>query len=136
MKLLNHIKILSGAFVVSLGATVTSCNFLDIVPPEQATLYDATKDADATLGFLSSCYAGIANPIRTGKSESAADEYVNPPLWQNEGQRLSYDQSNQNQPADERWTNNYKFIGQTLLFLQELPNAAWYYRIGTCGMDG
>lgn len=123
MKLLNHIKILSGAFVVSLGATVTSCNFLDIVPPEQATLYDATKDADATLGFLSSCYAGIANPIRTGKSESAADEYVNPPLWQNEGQRLSYDQSNQNQPADERWTNNYKFIGQTLLFLQELPNA-------------
>ena len=52
MKLLNHIKALSGVFALSLGTMVTSCNFLDIVPPEQATLYDATKDADATLGFL------------------------------------------------------------------------------------
>lgn len=123
MKLLNHIKALSGVFALSLGTMVTSCNFLDIVPPEQATLYDATKDADATLGFLSSCYAGITNPILTGGTESAGDEYVNPPLWQNNGQRIAYDQSNQNAPADERWTKTWKYIGQTLLFLQELPKA-------------
>ena len=126
MKLLNHIKTLSGVFALSLGTMVTSCNFLDIVPPEQATLYDATKDADATLGFLSSCYAGITNPILSNGTESAGDEYVNPPLWQNNGQRIAYDQSNQNAPADERWTKTWKYIGQTLLFLQELPKACVY----------
>lgn len=123
MKLFNHIKTFSGVLLLSCGAVMTSCNFLDIVPPEQATLYDATKDADATLGFLSSCYAGIVNPIRYNASEGAADEYVNPPLWQGGDQKLAYDQSNQNQPADERWTTNCKYIGQTLLFLQELPKA-------------
>ncbi len=123
MKFLNHIKTVSGAMVLSLGTLVTSCDFLDIVPPEQATLADATKDADATLGFLCSCYAGIGNPVKYTASESSVDEYVCPQLWGNAGQRLSYDLSNQNAPADERWTNTYKYIGQTLLFLQELPNA-------------
>lgn len=41
MKLLNTIRILSGALFISLCCLTASCNFLEIVPVEQADLDDA-----------------------------------------------------------------------------------------------
>ena len=55
MKLLNTIRILSGALFISLCCLTASCNFLEIVPVEQADLDDATQDFNSTLGFLHSC---------------------------------------------------------------------------------
>lgn len=63
MKLLNTIRILSGALFISLCCLTASCNFLEIVPVEQADLDDATQDFNSTLGFLHSCYAGIQSPV-------------------------------------------------------------------------
>ena len=36
---------------------VTSCNYLDVVPPEQPGLPDAMKTHAAAQGFLYSCYS-------------------------------------------------------------------------------
>ena len=35
MKLLKSIKLIGGALLFSSGVLMTSCDFLDIVPPEQ-----------------------------------------------------------------------------------------------------
>lgn len=121
-KLKNIGKIAVLSLALCCGAT--SCNYLDVVPPEQADLSDATKDADATLGFLFSCYAGVRNPINYTALEAAADEYVLPPLWRLAGQMIAWDLNTPTAISDGwSWGSFYRFIGQCHLFLQELPNA-------------
>lgn len=124
MKLTNKIKLLSGTLVFALCSLTTSCEFLDVVPVEQPELPDATKDAEATLGFLYSCYAGIRNPIDYTSIEGSADEYALPQLWAHASVNGAYDLSTPKNCLDWRWGNNdYRFIGQSWLFLQELENA-------------
>ena len=49
MKLLKSIKLIGGALLFSSGVLMTSCDFLDIVPPEQVGMDDTcllyTSDA-------------------------------------------------------------------------------------------
>ena len=59
MKILSDTKIVSMALLLSAATLTTSCDYLDVVPPEQASLDDATKSHDRAMGFLFSCYAGI-----------------------------------------------------------------------------
>ena len=104
---------------------ISSCNYLDIVPVEQADLSDANQNNETTLGFLFSCYAGIRNPMSYTAFEQGCDEYVLPPLWGHGGQ---YIQWNNNTPGGiyDGWSwgnNNYRFIGQCYLFQRELHNA-------------
>lgn len=82
---LANITLLSLAMTCSM----TSCDYLDIVPPEQADLQDANKDRAGTLGFLYSCYAGVMNPMTYTGLEMGSDEYVLPRLWQNAGQKFN-----------------------------------------------
>lgn len=126
MKLRNKIKIVSGALLTSLCCMTTSCNFLEIVPEEQAGLIDATQNYNSTLGFLYSCYAGIKNPISYIYPEASADEYAIPLEWDVNGYaalKFAHDLNTPNQYNDGRWDKFYRYIGQTLLFLQELDNA-------------
>lgn len=122
MKLLNSIKILVVAILL-MGTFFTSCDYLDVVPPEQAKLSDATRDYDATLNFLYSCYSGIRNPMNYSTTEAASDEWVLPPLWNEAMHRMLYDLNPTSSPAEWRWGNYYRYIGQCHLFLQQLPNA-------------
>ena len=66
---LANITLLSLAMTCSM----TSCDYLDIVPPEQADLQDANKDRAGTLGFLYSCYAGGMNPMNYEGLEMGSD---------------------------------------------------------------
>ena len=61
---MSFFRNLSNVALLSLAMTcsMTSCEYLDIVPPEQPDLQDANKDRAGTLGFLYSCYAGVINP--------------------------------------------------------------------------
>lgn len=120
MKIINSIKQLSVAILLS-GLLFTSCNFLDVVPPEQAKLSDATKDYDATLSFLYSCYAGIKNPMNYSTTEAAADEWVLPPLWNEAAHQKLYDLDRG--LLEWRWGHYYRYVGQCHLFLKELANA-------------
>lgn len=123
MKTLKNIGKIALLSLALCGGT-TSCNYLDVVPPEQASLPDATKNPESTLGFLFSCYGGIRNPFDYQTVEAGADEYVLPPLWNTGSQKITWDLNLPTNIADGwSWGSNYRFIGQCLLFLQQLPHA-------------
>lgn len=117
MKLLKNIKQWSCAFMAAMFL-MTSCDFLDVVPPEQAELPDATKTVESTLGFLYSCYAGVRNPMPYTDIEASADEYALPPLWMHTSHKAAYDLNTPQSSLDHRWGRFYRFIGQTLLFFE------------------
>lgn len=123
MKLFKNIKLYAASLVIAMGCSVTSCDFLEVVPAEKPTLPDATKDYTTTLGFLYSCYAGIQNPVYFAKPEGSSDEFAIPGLWSYACQSVGYGLYNPHNLLDHRWGNYYRFIGQCHLFLQELENA-------------
>ena len=117
-------KIVSMALLFSAATLTTSCDFLDVVPPEQASLSDATKSHDRAMGFLFSCYGGIGvdNPCNyLGEVASSTDEYTLPYSWSGDGMWDDYacntaSATNQNW----LWGTTYQYIGQCLLFQKEL----------------
>ena len=119
---MNHISIfkkLLGGGLLSV-ALLSSCNYLDVVPPEQAKLKDATKTYESTLAFLYSCYTGVSTDrFNYSGVESASDEWVLPPLWaEDAGIRGLWTPQSM---GAWRWGNNYyRFIGQCHLFAKEL----------------
>lgn len=124
---MNNIKsvkaIVCSAMLALATAGVSSCSYLDVVPPEQASLKDATKDHDATLSFLYSCYAGITMPMLYSGVEAASDEWVLPPLWNEGMHKILYGLDLPGNIVEWRWGHYYRYIGQCLLFLRELENA-------------
>lgn len=123
MKLLRNIKLYTVSLIIAMGASVASCDFLEVVPAEKPTLPDATKDYTTTLGFLYSCYAGIQNPVYFSRPEGSADEFAIPELWGYACQNVGYGLYTPSNLIDHRWGAFYRFIGQCHLFLQELENA-------------
>lgn len=126
MKLINQIKKIGGLLTLS-ACLLTSCDYLDVVPPEQPGLGDAVKTPESTLGFLYSCYAGIkgsSNPMTyTGMEAASADEFVYPEVWGHSGQRAGWGLLTPDSYGEWKWGNIYRYIGQCHLFLSQLPYA-------------
>lgn len=132
MKLKNIFKF---ATIVAASATllgVTSCNYLDVVPPEQPGLADAMKNHDNAKGFLHSCYEKMyqrdfnARDYRSAINAST-DEYLITETWYaNEGApayAILRNTQTTTAPAGYNpnfWDTFYAGIGQTLLFDQQL----------------
>jgi hypothetical protein len=120
-KRLKHISVLS---LLALAGFTTSCDYLDVVPPEQPNLSDATSSHDRALGFLYSCYKGTVAGDNAwnylGEIMSSTDETVLPFSW-TEGNWQAYS-FNTASPNNQNWLwgTTYKYVGQCLLFLQEL----------------
>ena len=99
-------KFIIGAAVVT--TSLTSCNYLDVVPVEQATLDDAYKKPELTLAYLYSCYSGLKkwNPVDYYNEDVAStDEYVLPPNWNGDAYNI---QTNQRSSATGGgWTWRY-----------------------------
>lgn len=121
MKMFNKIKLYAVALVVS-GGMVSCADYLDVVPPEQAGLPDATRDYESTLNFVYSCYAGVDNPMGYSAMEAASDEWALPPKWRETMHTIVYGFSS---PMADlgKWGHYYKYVGQCNLFLRELPKA-------------
>lgn len=129
MKLKHIWKYAVTAVACGTLAGVTSCNYLDVVPPEQPGLEDAMKTHQDALGFLYSCYAGTtdvnATPTEyTSPMCSSTDEYVLP-----YDQMTAYPQiraaASNTQSTDLSnihwlWGSVYRYIGQCLLFEEQL----------------
>ena len=126
MRLTNKMRKIGSLLILS-ACCLTSCDYLDVVPPEQAGLEDAIKKPESTLGFLYSCYAGIkgsSNPITyTGIESGSTDEFVYPELWSSSGQKAGWGLLTPENYGDWKWGNIYRYIGQCHLFLSQLPNA-------------
>lgn len=120
--MLKYIKNI-GCTLLLATAVLASCDYLDVIPPEQADLTDATKDFTSSLAFLHTCYAGISNPMNYSTTEAASDEWVLPPLWGENMHSQLYNRLTPQSPGTWRWGSYYRYVGQCHLFLQELPNA-------------
>lgn len=100
---------------------LTSCDFLDVLPPEQATIEDTMETRDRMYNFLSSCYHAVLkmNPVGYDNFRQSTDEFVMPQPWNNEAQRTSWNQMN-GSTVPELWNDAYSYIGQCNRFLQTL----------------
>lgn len=139
MKLFKIFK--SATLAVALVGLVglNSCNYLDVVPPEQPNIDDSMKTYDRARGFLYSCYKGIYNGDLTlnhrKEVNSTTDEYFNPYTWNSDVPQLNGTLRNTMSPADLssidwEWGSWYKYVGQCLLFEQKLADVGskqqWY----------
>ena len=62
MKLTRIFQNISIAVIITaLG--LTSCDYLDVVPPEQPNIDDAMSSPTRALGFLYSCYGGVGTDL-------------------------------------------------------------------------
>lgn len=111
----------------ALSFNLVSCDYLDVVPPEQAGLQDATKTRRSTLGFLFTCYAGLQavdTPIdHTAALCGSTDEYALPIEWRNDSGAYWDDYAFNLISAantDGLWDTYYKYIGQCYLFLRQV----------------
>lgn len=130
MKLFNKISRYFWCAAIVAGCSfVSSCDYLDVVPPEQANLPDATANKEKTLGFLFSCYAGqkYIYPFDYSWFVNSTDEYALPALWGGAAISVATGQETPMVTAGgfDQWTwgRFYQYIGQCYLFMQELPNA-------------
>ena len=44
------------SFILIAALSFSSCNYLDVIPPETADIDDTMKDTQTTLAFLYTCY--------------------------------------------------------------------------------
>jgi len=121
-KIVRCIKIAAVATVLTSIAILTSCDFLDVVPPEQAQLKDATKTEKSVLGFLYSCYSALPNTIdyNSATENGGVDEYTIPPEWGTPSIAMATNNFSTAGPPEWKWGKYYRYIGQCHLFIREL----------------
>lgn len=134
MKLKNIFKFAVIAAAAATMTGVTSCNYLDVVPPEQPGLPDGMKNHDNAKGFLYSCYNKMFQRdylCRDYRStiNASTDEYLITETWYaNEGApayAILRNTQTTTAPAGydpDFWNTFYAGIGQTLLFDQQLDD--------------
>jgi hypothetical protein len=71
---------------------VASCNYLDIIPPDQPDFDDVMKDESAVLSFLYTCYSGVplSQPYDFKAFEQSADEVAAPPSFSDYQQQVAW----------------------------------------------
>ena len=119
------ISILISSLVLT-GTCLTSCDFLDIVPSEQAVLEDAFQDPQKSLGFLYSCYSGMNKVSPTSYTQddvSSSDEYVLPHLWNQFSQRIQWNKVSAALIGDWSWGRLTPQIRQCYIFMDGIQTA-------------
>ncbi len=129
MKFKNIFKYAVVALATGSLAGVTGCNYLDVVPPEQAGLTDAMKTHSAALGFLYSCYAGLNdNNIHPNEYTSPFCSNTDEWVWPNDQESAygaAFAAAKNTQTTNlsnivHLWGSMYRYIGQCLLFEEQL----------------
>ena len=124
----NIITILCLTFMLGFA----SCNMLDVVPDDTATLADAFKDEDKAEGFLFTCYSYQYDPrnFRTVPGRATTDEMVAESRWG--AQWFPFKQYNENVIGSsfsmgtglydwrDIWLDGYQAIRQCYIFLENI----------------
>ena len=113
MKLKNNI--IKAAWMLAMpSCLLTSCNYLDVIPPAQADFDDTMKDESATLGFLYSCYSYVARtvPFDFYQYEQSADEIIQPRQWGTAPQLLAWGTVSASTVYTDIWNASYNQLGQ------------------------
>lgn len=84
------------AAVVLPACLLTSCDYLDVMPPEQPTAADTMEDKDLMMSFMNSCYHAVlgSNYLHYQNWLQSTDEYVFPQAINKQGQQVSWNQLN------------------------------------------
>lgn len=134
MKLKNIISRTMISLAVASTVGLTSCDYLDIVPPEQVGVNDAMENLNNATGFLYSCYNAMTRsstscdlPYLSYVSDLvlSTDDVINPHSWSTDYGANGYPglillntaSASNNNPV---WTNFYNGIGQCYLFLEKM----------------
>lgn len=124
MKRINHI--FRKAAVLALPALLlTSCDYLDVIPPAQADFDDTMKDESATLDFLYTAYSYVprCQPFYDN-IEQSADEIAQPPSWNCTPEKIAWctmSPTMSGVSSDQGvWTSTYNYIGYVHRFEQQL----------------
>lgn len=114
-------------FFVATLFTVASCDYLDIVPDDTATLADGFKNEQTAEGAVFSCYSYIpeANNARTNFAWLMSNEIVSSYHWS--VQYFTYLQIQQglysaSNPVLDIWRNSYEGIRQCYIFLENIES--------------
>lgn len=124
MKLIQKINQISRLLLIPC-CLLTSCSYLDVIPPAQADFDDTMKDEAATLNFLFTCYGYVPriNPFDFKAFEQSADEIVSPKMWDAYQQQMSWgtiSASYYNSWGGDDiniWTPSYNWLGYVHHFL-------------------
>lgn len=122
MKLFKIIYTIQALFI---SLFITSCNYLDVIPPEQPDLEDLMKDEERTLNFLYSCYGYVpkSHPFDYRAFEQSVDELVAPVEYSTYQQQVAWGTISptyyNSWGGDEMniWTPSYNYIGYVHHFL-------------------
>lgn len=118
MKILN--KAIIGCLLAA-GLTMTSCDYLNVIPDETTTGADIAKDRQAALNYLYSCYGFLPTPNAGASSLDflTGDEVVT--AFEHEQfaafPKGNYSASN---PVISYWNTLYQGIRQCYMFQDEL----------------
>lgn len=127
MKLTRIFQNISIAVIITaLG--LTSCDYLDVVPPEQPNIDDAMSSPTRALGFLYSCYGGVSTDLPSaylGEINSTTDEYVLPYSWNTDGYWGAY-AFNTASSTNQDW-----LWGTTLPIYRTMLSV--FTKVGKCG---
>lgn len=141
MKLNKLFKYMVVTVAAGSMAGLTGCDYLDVVPPEQADLEDAMKTHSAAMGFLYSCYKGTESGDMTPANYTSVfcasqDEYVLPNELESDN-AATFAANKNTQTTDLSniiWVNGgwgwiYTYIGQCLLFEEQLKTIGRKYEV-------
>ena len=111
--------------VVLVACCLTSCNYLDVIPPAQADFEDTMKDENTTLAFLYSGYYGVvsSNPFPITSFENSTDETAQPQLYSTYPQQMAWGALSPSYSAGwggedyNIWVPSYNHIGYVHYFL-------------------
>lgn len=115
-----NIKNIALGFSLSFGVLV-SCDYLDVVPPEQATTSDTMKDRNSANGFINSCYIAVESttPFPYKNYEWSSDESVHSGQWSEDSQKAAWNLYSDTNAAGW-WNACYNYIGHCHMFLNLL----------------
>ena len=124
MKLIQKIIQISRTLLIPC-CLLTSCNYLDVIPPAQADFDDTMKDEAATLNFLFTCYGYIprVHPFEFKAFEQSADELISPKMWDDYQQQVAWGTISPSYynswGGDDMniWTPSYNWLGYVHHFL-------------------
>lgn len=110
--------------LLALTLLTFSCEYLNVVPPEQPDMDDMLVDEATTVRMLYSCYSYAQDPVSlqmANNLDMGADDVVVPQEWENYGSRVQWNAitpSSINGDSRYVWEVWYNGIGYCNLFLK------------------
>ena len=115
--------------LISLCMLVSSCDYLDIVPDDTATLDDAFKNETTAEGFVYTCYSYIPNYLyfRDAMGWCTSNEMVGGYHWTSQWfvfMAIQQGADNSSSPRVDYWKDYYQAIKQCYIFLNNIDKVS------------